>query len=70
MSKKPSWDNKNRQFNKMMKGNGYHISHQKGSHITWTNGVNNIVLGNDGHLRNELVWNMIRKYNLNWKGYL
>jgi len=29
MSSKPSWDGKHKQFTRMMKGNGYTMTHQK-----------------------------------------
>lgn len=70
MSSKPSWDGKDKQFTRMMHGNGYVMKHQKGSHCVWSDGINTITLGNTGHLRNELVWKMIRKYKLEWKEYL
>lgn len=55
----------------MMKSNGYEISHTKGTHDTWRdNNGNVIVLGAKGHLRDELAWNMIRKYNLKWEGFV
>lgn len=70
MATKPSWDGKTKQFEKMMLGNGFTKKHQKGSHITWVRNSDVIVLGDKGHLRNELIWNMIRKFKINWEPYI
>lgn len=71
MATKISWQGNFRRFERMMKGNGYYRAHQKGTHITWKDDKGHvIVLGSDSHLRDELVWNMIRKYNLDYKPYI
>ena len=71
MANKPTWEGKYRQWCRMMKGNGYREKHRKGTHVMWTddNG-HNILMGAESHLRDELAWNMIRKYKLEWEPYL